>query len=559
MKNSLANLLKDYIDGEVLDDASTLDEYSRDASIFEVTPRLVVRPKNVEDITKLVAFVNNNPAKGLSLTARSGGTDMSGGPLTDSIVLDTRAHLNQIISVTEDQAVSEPGAFYRDFDRATRAKGLIMPAYPASREICTVGGMVANNAGGEKTLSYGKTEDYVEEVQMVCADGLEYLFKPLTVGELNRKMKQKDFEGKIYRRLYSLVHRHYQLLQQAKPMVSKNSAGYFLWNVWDRQRGIFNPVKLIVGSQGTLGIITKIKFRLTKPKTKSQMLVIFLKDMGSLAEIVERIMAHKPESFESYDDQTLKLAIRFLPEIARKMRVKGLFSLLGQFMPEMKMILTAGLPKLVLLAEFTGDSLAEVHARAGLAKESLADLNLHTYLTRRRSDEQKYWLVRRESFNLLRHHVQGKHAAPFIDDIVVLPTQLPKFLPELNAIMVEYNLLYTIAGHIGDANFHIIPLMDMADPKTRKIIPELSKKVYDLVFRYHGSMSGEHNDGLIRTPFLRQMYGTKVVNLFAETKKIFDPNGIFNPGKKVDVTLGYAMDHFVKDSTEKPPTLKSSQ
>lgn len=546
----LKQLLQEYLEGEVLDDPETLDTCSRDASLFEIKPQLVIRPKTSEDLKKLVAFINHNPGRKLSLTARSGGTDMTGGPLSESLVLDMQAHFNQIVEIGSNYAVTEPGVFYRDFDKATKARKLLMPSYPASRELCTVGGMVANNSGGEKTLSYGKTEDYVAELQMVCADGQEYTFKPLSVTELNRKMRQENFEGQLYRQLFQLVDDNYDLLKQAKPPVSKNSAGYFLWNVWDREKGIFDPVKLIVGSQGTLGIITRIRFRLVEPKPKSQMLVIFLKDLKPLVPIVERVLKYKPESFESYDDHTLKLAIRFFPDIAKRMKTKNLFSLFMQFIPELRMVLTSGMPKLVLLAEFTGDSLKEVHQRAAAAQADLADLHLQTYLTRRKSDQEKYWLVRRESFNLLRHHVHGKHTAPFIDDIVVRPEQLPEFLPELNEVMAEYKLIYTIAGHIGDANFHIIPLMDLTDPKTQEIIPELSRKVYDLVFRYNGSMSGEHNDGLIRTPFLEQMYGRQVCRLFRRTKKIFDPHNIFNPGKKVGATMDYAMDHFIQDKPE---------
>jgi FAD/FMN-containing dehydrogenase len=156
--------------------------------------------------------------------------------------------------------------------------------------------------------------------------------------------------------------------------------------------------------------------------------------------------------------------------------------------------------------------------------------------------------VRRESFNLLRHHIKEKHTAPFIDDTAVRPEQLPEFLPALDAIMSKYDLTYTIAGHIGDANFHIIPLMDLADPKTQDIIPKLSHEVYDLIFRMHGTITAEHGDGMIHGPFLKGMYGKDVFELFEQTKKIFDPKNIFNPGKKIQSNLNYSMHHFVDDS-----------
>jgi FAD/FMN-containing dehydrogenase len=149
------------------------------------------------------------------------------------------------------------------------------------------------------------------------------------------------------------------------------------------------------------------------------------------------------------------------------------------------------------------------------------------------AESEKYWVIRRESFNLLRKHVHGKHTAPFIDDIVVRPEYMPEFLPQLYAVMNQYDITYTIAGHIGDGNMHIIPLMDFTRPDFETIIHDLSEKVYDLVLRYKGSISGEHNDGLVRTPFLSQMYGPDIITLFEQTKDIFDPHHIFNPGKKV--------------------------
>jgi FAD/FMN-containing dehydrogenase len=143
--------------------------------------------------------------------------------------------------------------------------------------------------------------------------------------------------------------------------------------------------------------------------------------------------------------------------------------------------------------------------------------------------------------------MHGTRTAPFIDDIIVRPEHLPEFLPALNKILAEYNIVYTIAGHVGDGNFHIIPLMDFTKPDTRKIIQELSEKVYDLVLAYHGSITAEHNDGLIRSPYLKQMYGAEVYEIFEEVKKAFDPLGIFNPGKKVGSDLKWSLDHMVKE------------
>lgn len=536
------------IRGEVSDAEEDLKKFSEDASIFRIKPELVVRPKDTEDLKRLVKFAaeNKKSEKGLSLTARSGGTDMSGGPLTESLVVDMTAHFNRILEVAVPSeasakegggyAITEPGVYYRDFEKETLKKRLLLPSYPASREICTVGGMVANNSGGEKSLAYGKTEDYAEELSVVLSDGSDCVVKALNPRELAAKKKLKTLEGRIYREMHALLVKNYDLIRKAKPNVHKNSAGYFLWNAWDGKT--MNLAKLLTGSQGTLGLITKIKFRLVKVKPNSELLVIFLNDLDRLGELVDEIVPYKPESFESYDDNTFKLAIKFFPDLLKRMK-GNIFKLGLKFLPELWLTLTGGVPKLVLIAEFTGDSEEEISEKMKKVEAMVREkFGYKTHRTKSKAESQKYWVMRRESFNLLRQHVQGKHTAPFIDDIVVRPHCLPEFLPELEKILEPYEkrIVYTIAGHAGDGNFHIIPLMDLRKESQRHIIPELSEKVYNLVSKYKGSITGEHNDGIVRTPYLDKMYGPKVLALFKKTKEIFDPQNVFNPGKKVGGT-----------------------
>lgn len=542
------------IEGDIMADEATLVKYSRDASIFQVRPQGVVYPKNSSDIQKIVKWVAGQ--SGVSVTARSAGTDMTGGPLNESVILDTTKYLNHVIEVGSDPdasvgagyAITEPGVYYRDFEKATLDKGLLMPSYPASREIAAMGGIVNNNSGGEKSLMYGKTERYVREMNMVLSDGQEYTFRALDTRELERKKFQQDFEGQVYRQMHQLIEQNYDLIKKAKPDVSKNSAGYYLWNVYDKAAGTFDLSKLFCGAQGTLGIMTKAKLGLVKPKKYSKLLVVFLKDLMPLGDLVNAVLKYQPETFECYDDQTLKIAVEFLPQLIKEMK-GGLFSMLFKFMPELKMAMTGGIPKLVLIAEFTGDEEHDAFTRLAEAEEEVKKFpGVQTHRVTDMAEGNKYWTIRRESFNMLRHHSGAKHTAPFIDDVIVHPSQLPQFLPELNKLVHQYpGLTYTIAGHAGDANFHVIPLMDFTKEENRKAIPELSEKVYDLVASLHGSITAEHNDGIIRTPYLGKMYSPEILELFKKTKAIFDPNNIFNPGKKVGGTLEYALSHVIND------------
>lgn len=533
---SLYDELASRIKGDVQEDEKTLSLYSHDTSIFERRPKVVIFPKNTEDVIAVVRFVREKKERGenVSIAPRSAGTDMTGGPLTDSIVLSFIRHMNAIIEMGGNYVITEPGAYYRDLEKRTLAeRGMLIPSYPASRELCAIGGMIANNSGGELTLQYGKTNRYIRELEVVLSDGSRAILKPLSVQELGAKKAQTNFEGEIYRRIHALLQEHAAEIEAARPSVSKNSAGYAMWDIWDRQRGIFDLTQLIAGSQGTLAIITRAKLGLVRLRQYRAMLVIFLSDLSILPEIIKRILALRPESFESYDDQTFRLAVRFIPQIIRHLGFAKMVKLGLSFLPEVFLIARGGVPKLVLMAEFAEDSAEEALALAHEAEREVQHLPVRTKIAKSETAVAKYWTIRRESFSLLRKNLRGLHAAPFIDDLVVHPNDCPKFLPELQNLLSEYPLTYTIAGHIGDADFHIIPLMNLSRAADRREILELTPRVYKLVAKYRGSITGEHNDGLIRTPYLPLMYGEKVCALFAEVKKIFDPLNILNPGKKV--------------------------
>jgi FAD/FMN-containing dehydrogenase len=530
----LAEELKKLLEGDVLIDDISREHVARDTSIFYLKPEIVIYPKSENDIIKLLHFVSEAKKKGmrLSIAMRAAGTCMTGGPLSSSIVVDTTKYMNHIIDVTENFAVAQPGVFYRDFEKETLKKGWLMPSYPASRELAAIGGIVSNNSGGEKTLTYGKTEKYIQALAVVFANGETDLLRPLDEDQLNKKMNEQTESGRIHREMYELIRNNYDIISAAKPTVSKNSSGYYLWNVYNQDTKVFDLTKVIAGSQGTLACVSTVTLSGVKPKKHSRMLVMFVPSTTRLGEIVPKLLSHKPETIESYDDHTFKIAIKFFKDIAIRIR-RNMFTLGFQFLPEFWMALTGGVPKIILMAEFTGDNEEEVEKQITDAHTDMKSFKLPMKVTHHEHESKKYWTFRRESFNLLRQKLHGFRTAPTIDDIVVHPKDLPEFLPKLEIIFSKYDLIYTVAGHMGDANFHIIPLVDIHKEGMVETLHQLMEEVYELVFQYKGSMSGEHNDGLLRTAYLPMMFSPDVIALFEKTKMIFDPEGVLNPGKKV--------------------------
>lgn len=539
--------LNDVIQGDVACDSATLRAHSKDTSIFEVMPKIVVFPKDANDVKEVVQFVNRykDEYPELSITARAAGSDMTGGPLNESIILSCTRYMHAGTFNAKDMTIAvEPGLYYRDLEHSILPRGVFLPSYPASKSLCALGGMVMNNSGGERSLRYGQTRKFVRGLRMVLSDGNEYDVVPLSRDELEVKMARDTFEADLYRKTFALLEKHYELIRAAKPKTSKNSAGYALWDVWNRDTNVFDLTQLFTGSQGTLGVMTRAKLSVIKEKPYRRLIALFFKSWDDLPEVVNRLLPFDPESLETFDDATLKLGIRFMPEIARKVGV-SLLSFLFKFLPEALISIRMGaFPKLIVLVELSEDTHGEIERKTKGVIEVLSGIPVLHRVLLKESDAKKYWTMRRESFALLRKHVSKKRTVPFIDDFCVLPERMPEFLPKALRILESHGIKANIAGHAGSGNYHIIPLMDLTDTDIRNTIPVVADSFYHLVHEYGGTITAEHNDGIIRTPYLEEMFGSEVYALFREVKKIFDPRGIFNPGKKVGGSKEYGKRHI---------------
>ena len=541
-----------------------LKKYSLDASIFTMRPSGVYIPANVNEVKEIVRNVNtfNKNTQKINrqtLTARAAGTCMSGGPLTENLLISFTEHMHWHSDIMESSKKYyievEPGLYHRDLEKYISKSNLMLASYPASKDLCALGGIINNNSGGEKTLKYGKTDKYLKEIEIVCSDGEKYNFYEHNGDDLDVLLNPNNdsYYAHIHREIYFLLKDNWDLIQKNKPTVTKNSAGYYLWNVYDPIERSLNLANLFCGSQGTLGLMTKAKIELVPMTKNSRMITLYLDSVSNIAQIVDEIKKYNPESLELYDDHTFKIAMRYLPSLIYKMfntgrsnNILDFIKLIFSFWPEIKMILSGGVPKIIIIAEFTDTNKNKLESDIDNTYKLLQDfiknnkLNIKVTLAKSAKEADKYWTFRRESFNLLRSKLTDMRTVPFIEDVVVHAHDFPLFMPEFERLLDRYKLIYTIAGHAGDGNLHVIPLMKLKDPKSIETIEALSDEVYTLVSRYGGSITGEHNDGLVHAPFLHYMYDKEMLNLFQKVKNILDPDNIFNPNKKIGVTWEYA-------------------
>ena len=485
-------------------------DYSTDASWFKMTPKVVYFPASVNEVQNIVRDIarRKKDGAGVSLAVRAGGTCMSGGSLTEEVVIDMTKNMNKVEINPESMTMTvQAGAYFRDIEDLAKKHSLMFPAYPSSHRVCGIGGMIGNNASGEKSLRGGATGDNVIELEVVLADGSVRNFKSQNLSEIS------EVNDKAVLDLYNEFGAN---LTKAIGRVKKAASGYRLDKVVNGDE--FNAIPLFVGAQGTLGIITKAVLKLSPIPKHTELAIISANSLRELPEVLKIAFEHNPESLETFDINTFKKAKDHLSEHANH---------LLPYVNEKA--------QLFILAQFSEDSKEATLAQAEAFTKKLVT---HNYFVKRISnplDVASAWQVRRNSFLLMRdYNPKGFRAVPCIEDVIVPIDKIGEFIDLLLPILEKRASNYGFHGHIGDGSLRIIPVFDFRQADALDKVFVLMQEVFALVRNMEGNISADHSDGLIRTPFLKEFYGDKLYESFREIKKIYDPHNIMNPHKKVD-------------------------
>lgn len=531
--------------GGISSDKRVLEKYSTDESIFQIQPQVVVQPKNRADVeiaTKVIARETKRFTS-LSLTPRAAGTGLSGGSLTDSIILDVTPHLNKIGEVEETKTgaliTCEPGAMWRDVEKKLKRHGTYIPSYTSSKDICTIGGSVANNAAGPDSLRYGHCADWVESLEVVLADGHTYTIKPLSYKEFKTLTKAKHEHARIAREIFSLLEKNEKELIKAKPKTPKNTAGYALWHVcpegvaaFKKGKGVFDLTRLISGSQGTVGIIVGLTMKAIPIQKNTSLVVLPLFSLDESAKAILAALKYNPINVEIFDSLTFDLALKN-PDFFKK-RLEGMdyYKTLLAMYTTYHIRLGRKTPEFTILATFDEDTTEETPAEDIAKAMSVAGAKAR--VVRNPHEVEMYLQIRRASFSLSKLIDPGRRPAAFLEDMTVPPENLGKFFIEIKKMLKEFNVKSAIHGHGGNGHFHFYPLLDFTNKTTPVLVEKMAERFFSTAIKFKGNICGEHNDGIIRTPHLNKLFSKHVLELFKKTEHIFDPDDIFNPGKKVN-------------------------
>ena len=511
-----------------------LEAYSIDESIFRVTPSGVCTPQGAKDIQTLVRMSTEKRGDiSYSLTARAGGTCMSGGPLNEGIILDMSA-MAEIISFDEEtkRMWVQPGAYYRDVETYLLPYKLMYAPYTSSKDICCIGGMVANNASGEKSFRYGTNRENVRSIRMVCADGQEYTFGPRTDAEMDEVCAQDTWEGKLYRTMRELYNAHEETFKEIYPNVRKNVAGYALNAIYIKETGEWNIAKLLAGSQGTLGIMTAIELELADIRPYSAVYAVPIDTFANVPDILDEVTKEVPDTVEVYDNMTLSLACK---------ENKATEKVLGHLLPY----------RAILIVEYTALTEESLKAKADRFEEVCREKGVAYEGPLTPDIAGHHWEARRSSYRLFTRNVTSGTAVPIIEDISVERKALDSLFDELDAVMKKYEFPYVFHGHIADGSIRVFPVVDFTKKEAVRNLLAATEEIFTIVVAKGGTISTDHNDGIVRTPFLPLQFTNDSLTLFQAVKNAFDPHNIFNPRKKVGGTRKHLVRAIKKELSPK--------
>jgi FAD/FMN-containing dehydrogenase/Fe-S oxidoreductase len=504
------------VDGEVRFDRVSRALYATDASVYQIEPLGVVVPRTREALIRTVRLC---AAARVPVTLRGGGTSQAGQAIGEGVIIDASKHLHQVLelNVEERWARVEPGIVLDELNAQLKAHALRFAPDVSTASRATIGGMMANNSSGARSVYYGKTIDHVLEQEVLLSDGSIAHFRPLDAAQLDAACAAHTLEGECYRTVRRLAREHAAEIAARYPKVLRRVGGYNLDEFVDQGKP-FNLVKMMVGSEGTLGVVLSARIGLVPlPKAKAVLAIQFADLLESLAA-APLILRHKPSAIEVMD----KFILDHTRQNAALDAVRNSF--------------IEGDPASLLCVEFYADRAEELPPRLAALEQDLraARLGYRYVHALDMATQGRVWHLREAALGLSMAMKDEAKSLSFVEDTAVPPERLSEYIGRFLQIIERHGTRAGIYAHASVGCLHVRPVVNLKTAEGVKKFEAIANDVADLVLEYGGALSGEHGDGLVRSPFMAKMFGAELYEAFRTVKRTFDPHGLFNPGKIVD-------------------------
>jgi FAD/FMN-containing dehydrogenase/Fe-S oxidoreductase len=521
-------ILREKLKGDLFTDDLHRILYATDGSAYRELPLAVIRPKDKEDVKKVIEFARSIKS---SVIPRGGGTSLAGQVVGPGIVVDVSKYMTGIIEFNPEEkwVVVEPGVILAELNKFLEPHGLQFGPETSTANRCCMAGMLGNNSCGAHSLIYGSVRDHILETEVILSDGSEVTFRELTAEEFNAKcaVPQNSLEASIYRyirdTLSDPVNRAEIKDHFPHQELKRRNNGYALDSLMDTDpftgngRKI-NLCKLLAGSEGTLAFTTKMKLNLVPlPSQKTGLICAHFSGIQEAVRANRLILKHNPAAIEMIDDFILECTKDNIEQRKNRFFINGN-------------------PKIILLIELLRDTEEEIRKTAREIEKDLvsAGYGYHYPLYTGKTEMQKVWDLRKAGLGVLLIIPGEKRSVQVIEDTAVLPEFFPDYIAEFEQVLKKYNLNCAYYAHIATGELHLSPLLNLKDPADVDVYHNLGREIALLVKKYRGSLSGEHGDGRLRGEFIPLMLGEHNYTLLKELKRTWDPQRIFNPGKITD-------------------------
>ncbi len=509
----VANELKWKISGEVRFDNTARALYATDASLYEIKPHGVVLPKTIEDVKAVVDVAN---AHNLAILPRGGGTSLAGQAVGEAIVIDFTKYMDKVLEFNETErwVKVQPGVIRDNLNEYLKLYKLQFTPDVSTTNRAAIGGMVANNSAGTRSIKYGKAVDQTIAMTVMLSDGSIVELRNVSATELQHKLGLETLEGNIYRTVHHIVTDHKPDIEKTFPKVMRRVGGY---NLDEFLGESFNLAKLVSGSEGTLAIILDITIKLFPVPSHKCMALLHFESLRESFQVVPFINEHGPSAVETLDDVLLEL---------------------GSQNPALAALMTwvKGNPKSVLIVEFDGESEEEMlkGLHAMQADSRVTSQAYHTHLAMSTKEQAEVLELRKAGLGIYYTIKGDAKPVAFIEDAAIPPEHLADYIPDVLDVCKKYDVKAVMYGHASVGVIHVRPILNMKDAADLEKFKHISEETFALVQKYGGSWSGEHGDGLVRSYQNKKLFGDTLYNAFRDVKYAFDPKNLLNPGKIVD-------------------------